>query len=346
MIRFSPTRNWFLSLLCLMLVSGATAVQAQMPAGPNRPAAVPEGYVITPMGYFHPSCVKQVAKDDVIRPEEMAIRHVDGSFDAMPSCAYPHFNSRGEVVPTELASKDSETGKGERVPLNPSADDEGVKPPFIGHSWIVDVDTVTSTSFGAITSEFKVPKAPPSHDGQTIYFFPGMQELPEVSQETIIQPVLGWGANSTYATTWTISSWNCCTKGTLYVSPLEVVHTGDTIYGEVVNQCSPGTLRCGKWTIYTADKTNGAWTKLKNESNFGQIFNWAFGAVLEVYNISRCSDYPVGGKEESYDVSLYNYKFQKVTPHWYTQLPAAGDTPQCGYGAYLDGGPSAMTLTY
>jgi hypothetical protein len=32
-----------------------TAAQAQAPAGPNRPAAVPLDYVITPFGYFHPS---------------------------------------------------------------------------------------------------------------------------------------------------------------------------------------------------------------------------------------------------------------------------------------------------
>ena len=27
-------------------------------------------------------------------------------------------------------------------------------------------------------------------------------------------------------------------------------------------------------------------------SSFGQTFNWAFGGVLEVYNVAQCSDYP------------------------------------------------------
>jgi hypothetical protein len=49
------------SIAITMLVAGLTAAQAQMPAGARRPAAVPTGYVITPFGYFHPSCVTHLA---------------------------------------------------------------------------------------------------------------------------------------------------------------------------------------------------------------------------------------------------------------------------------------------
>jgi len=289
------------------------------------------------MGYFHPSCVQQVAKDDILRPDELAIYHADGSSDPMPACAYPHYAVDGTLMSKELASVNSGSGK-------------SGEPPYIGHSWMVDVDVTTSSSFAAITSEFKVPKAPSSNDGQIIYLFNGFQELPEVKQETILQPVLGW--NTPYykkAKEWSITSWNCCTSGTLYVSPGEGVNTGDTIYGEVVNQCSAGTLECGKWTIYTEDKTNGAWTKLYNESNFGQIFNWAFASVLEVYYVSRCSDYPQGGGLESTDVSLYNDKFQKYSKvGWGLQLPdGSHPSPNCNYGAYLDNSSgSSLTITY
>jgi hypothetical protein len=346
MIRLSATHNLFLSLLCLTLVSAPIALHSQMPAGPNRPAAVPEGYLITPMGYFHPSCVKHVAKDDVLHPDEMAIQHGDGSFDAMPTCAYPHYTAKGEVVPLDPSDNAAATAKGEKVALGPSADAKTDDPPFIGHSWMEAIYAETSSSYGKITTEFKVPPGPASWDGQTIYFFPGMQDYKGV--KTIIQPVLGWGADSTYAHSWSISSWNCCTKGTVYVSPLEPTKSGDTIYGEVVNQCSAGTLECGQWTIYTTDKTTGAWTKLWNESNFGQTFNWGFGAVLEVYNITRCSDYPSGGKLESYDVDFYNDKFQKISsPTWYLWKLWPGLSPQCGYGGYLDtSSGSEMTLTY
>jgi len=332
----------FLTLSVLSLAVG----YAQVPGSSNRPAAVPAGYQATPMGYFHPSCVKEVAKGDVLHPDELAVYHPDGSSDAMPACAYPHYTAKGEQVPTELATTNPGTTKDRWLALNPSADAESGEPPYISHSWMVAVEAFTSSSYGKITTDFKVPKAPSSHDGQIIYLFPGMQDYPNT--KTIIQPVLGW--NTPYyskANEWSISSWNCCTKGTVYVSPSEGVNTGDTIYGQVYNQCSAGTLECGKWTIDTTDLKTGVFTKLYNESNFGQTFNWGFGSVLEVYDVKQCSDYPAGGSLESTNVSVYNDKFQKITPSWETWLPdGSNPSPNCHYGAYLDGGPSAMTITY
>jgi len=328
-----------------LFASGLIPVHAQVVASANRPAKVPEGYLVTPMGYFHPSCVKQVAKGDVLHPDEKAIYHADGSFDSMQTCAYPHFTAKGELVPMEPTSNDTGTAKRTLTPLNPSADSKNEKPPFIGHSWMVDVEAFSTSSYGEVTSEFKVPKAPTSHDGQTIYLFPGLQDFNSVPTETILQPVLGW--NAYYNNAWGIASWNCCVNNTLYVSTPEKAKTGDTIYGQVINQCKSGTLECTKWTVKTEDKTTGAYSDLFNESNFGQTFNWGFGSVLEVYDVKKCSDYPEGGSLESTAVTLYNDKFQKVSPTWYTSLPdGKSASPQCNYGAYLDGSTSKMTITY
>ena len=60
-------RSRLLILLVVMFACGIAA-RAQVLAGPNRPATVPEGYLVTPMGYFHPSCVKEVARGDILRP--------------------------------------------------------------------------------------------------------------------------------------------------------------------------------------------------------------------------------------------------------------------------------------
>ncbi len=335
-----------------LLLAGLATVYAQVPAGANRPAAVPEGYLITPMGYFHPSCVKQVAKGDVLHPEEMAIAHADGSFDSMTECAYPHFNARGEIVPRESTGKTASNAKAEVVPLSASTETKKPDdPPSIAHSWIVAIYTDTTSSYGEVTSEYKIPAAPTSHDGQTIYFFPGLQDLNSNKTETILQPVVGW--NAYYNNAWGIASWNCCVKNTVYVSTPEKAKTGDKIYGQVINQCKAGTLECGKWTVRTEDKTTGAYSDLFNESNFGQTFNWGFGSVLEVYNVAKCSDYPAGGKLESTSVTFYNDKFQKISsPSWYLlkawQLNSPPvKSPICNYGGYLDNSSgSSQTLTY
>src|ERR1035441_2122355 len=47
-------------------------------AGQNRPATVPEGYVITPFGYFHPSCVQSLAKGERLLADGR-VQHADGT---------------------------------------------------------------------------------------------------------------------------------------------------------------------------------------------------------------------------------------------------------------------------
>ncbi len=57
-------------LLSTMLVAGLTAAHALTPAGPKRPATVPEDFVVTPFGLFHPSCVRQLGQGDVLHEDE------------------------------------------------------------------------------------------------------------------------------------------------------------------------------------------------------------------------------------------------------------------------------------
>ena len=56
-----------LAVMSLWLVFlASTMAYAQVPAGRNRPAGVPDGYVITPFGYFHPSCVRRLAEGETL----------------------------------------------------------------------------------------------------------------------------------------------------------------------------------------------------------------------------------------------------------------------------------------
>ena len=65
-------------------------------AGPDRPADVPEGYVITPFGYFHPSCVMELAEGNTLL--DKTVRHADGTAEAAPVCNYAHYTASGAVV--------------------------------------------------------------------------------------------------------------------------------------------------------------------------------------------------------------------------------------------------------
>ena len=303
--------------LCLVFLASTTAY-AQAPAGPNRPAAVPAGYVITPFGYFHPSCVRQLASGETLLSGGHVIQHANGSVEDVPACAYPRYTTRGQVIPA------------------------GAKPgpASIGHAWIVDGDVITNTSYGNITATWTVPPAPTSYDRQTIYFFPGLEDIDNVV--SIIQPVLGWNAD--FAKAWGIASWNCCTSGTTWESTPVKVNVGDSILGVTASTCGAGTLSCPTWDITTTDQTTGGTTLLGNSPNEGQTFNWAFAGALEVYNVNQCSDYPPGGSL-TFDVALYDYNLVQVSnPAWSITNWAKGLTPQCNYGGQVS--PTRVTLTY
>jgi hypothetical protein len=311
----------------ITLVVDLAAAQAQTAAGPNRPATVPAGNVITPFGYFDPSCVVHLAQGDELRPDQGVIRHAEGTTVNMQQCAYPHYRADGAKV---------------------VGDERGVKDPNISHSWIVAESVTTSSSYGFLSAEWNVPPTPASKDGQILYYFPGLEDINDVV--TIVQPVLGWNAD--YANAWGIASWNCCYKGTTYEGPHQPASPGDTILGYMWDTCAAGTLSCSKWDIVTWDLQNGKYSELLNTSSQKQTFNWAFGGVLEVYNIKQCSDYPNnpngfnGGTHTiSFDaIGLYNDKLQHIAnPAWSLGNWAFGLTPQCSYGGSV---PSQVILDY
>ena len=296
--------------IATMLVVGLSAAQAQSTAGPNRPATVPAHYIITPFGYFHPNCVAHLAKGDELRPDEKVIRHATGTSDKMRVCAYPHYRANGKMV---------------------IGDEQGVKDPNI-NGWIEYASVTTTSSYGYLYAEWSVPPTPTSNDGQTLYFFPGLEDLNDVV--TIIQPVLGWNAD--YPSAWGIASWNCCQSGTVFEAAPEPVNSGDTILGYMF--CSARTTTsCTSWDIVTWDLQNGKFSQLINTSSFGQTFNWAFGGAVEVYNIKQCTDYPSGSHALSFhEIGLYDQNFVQIAnPNWTVTNLSSGLTPQCGYGGSL-----------
>jgi hypothetical protein len=163
-------------------------------------------------------------------------------------------------------------------------------PLTITHSWIESASTTTSTSYGKFGATWTVPLAPVANDGQTLYFFPGLEQ--NSADTTILRPVLGWNAD--FPGAWGIASWNCCPKGITTESTPLSVNSGDKIIGRIQETCSPGTLSCPTWNVTIADKTRNKRTTLPHTTSSGLTFNRAFAGALEVYNVVQCDDYPPG----------------------------------------------------
>jgi uncharacterized repeat protein (TIGR03803 family) len=303
-----------IAVLCLLPFLASTTARAQAPAGPNRPAGVPDGYVITPSGYFHPSCVRHLAEGEALLADGRILRHADGTTESVPACAYPHYTARGEIANGPLT---------------------------IGHSYIEYASVTTTTSYGELTATWTVPPAPTSNDGQTVYFFPGLEDINDVV--SILQPVLGWNAD--FAGAWGIASWNCCPNGITTESSPVSVGSGDEIKGTIRDACSAGTLSCPTWNVITEDVSTGGIATMSHTPSEGQTFNWAFAGALEVYNLKQCSDYPPNGALTFSDVALYDYNFDRISnPGWSITNDASGLTPQCGYSGQV--AATQATLDY
>jgi hypothetical protein len=200
------------SIAAAMLLAGLTAAQAQTPAGQKRPAAVLRDYIITPFGYFYPSCVAHLAKRGVVRQDEVGIRHANGTSDNIHVRAYPHYKGdRGEVTRDERA-------------VNQRTID----------GWVELASPTTDPSYGYLYAHSKVPSAPSTGDRRVVLLFPAMEDIND--PVTLIQPVLGW--NFDYASAWGVGSWSCCVSGTVFEAAPAPVTPGAGICCRINSGCA------------------------------------------------------------------------------------------------------------
>ena len=284
-----------------------------------RPQGVPTDYVVTPNGFFSPSCVQRV--------EESETLHADGSIEAANGlvrkpalCTQPHYRFDGSRV--------EPNGSFSMPPIQ-------ARQPTI-NGWVEDANYSSSVNIGKLVATWKVPSTPTNQSGQTDYFFPGLEQLPNV--QSILQPVLGYDAFS--GTAWTLSSWNCCVSGTTYYSGPINVSAGDTILG--TTQCQAANS-CSTWKITSKDVTENTSTTLTT-SPYGNL-RWVFGGVLEVYGVSSCNQLPASSSVMFSSIAVYNTAFSQISnPPWGSDYPVGSTSPQCSYN--VSHTSTSVTLKY
>jgi hypothetical protein len=326
-----------LGFLCLgSLAASGQETASRTPAhlhraGASRPSAVPASYVITPFGYFHPSCVLRIDAGETLL-EDGHIQHADGFVEQEAHlCQYPHFRHDGARVEA-----------GETAQAEEAASSGAAKTPPDVNGWLEAGDAFASSgnSYGKVVATWKVPPNPTSHDGQDVYYFPGLEDDNNVI--SILQPVLQWwDPGPDTGPKWAMSNWNCCVGGNAQESKVVWVNAGDTLVGTIANKCAKGTTVCKTWNITETDKTLGTSTTLTGTPSEGQSFNWAFSGVVEAYNIVQCGDYPPGGGVV-FNATLYDQNLKQVSNPW-TGWEING-SPFCGYAVTVKG--NNTTLSY
>ena len=173
-------------------------------------------------------------------------------------------------------------------------DSNSTHAPGTGNGWVEssswNIPLSSSDNIDYLGNTWKVPSYP-SMNGALIFLFNGIEPA---SEAWILQPVLQYGVSPAGGGNyWAIASWLVSANGNAYVSPLETVYPGDTIFGATgLNSVSGSTLY---WKTEAKDETTGAYSWLTAHVS-NQHWTLAFAGVLEAYNVSSCSQFPASGK--------------------------------------------------
>jgi hypothetical protein len=268
-------------------------------------------YVRTPHGYFHASCVQHIDQSEELQVDGR-IKRADGNIHAVGQCAYPRFLKNGTRI---------------------EATDKTIRQPQTYNGYLQLVSATLSSGTNELTAYMTVPSNPSSKSGQTLYFFPGLEDAQDVV--SILQPVLGWdgyGSNN-----WTIASWNCCKSGTTYVGNNVVVKSGDVIYGTMVNTGGQN------WTIAATDQTNTSLPSatLKTQG-YSQTFDWVFAGALETYGVSSCSQFPSKSPITFSKIKAYVGGQVVSNPGWNIQ-PGTNKETACTGAKIIDSGDVSIS---
>jgi len=283
--------------------------------GQNEP--VPDGYVITPAGYVHSSCIHLVPHGTKVRSDGTALKgdQVVAQLEPWP-CPYPRLQM-GKIQ---------------------HENNDGGEPPSSNHAFEATCqNTVASSPFTLVFASLTVPPLP-SNDGQVVYYWIGLQGG---ANSFLFQPVLQYGnergvlGGGNY---WCLQNVEVGPGGLIAFGdpPCQQVYPGDPIDMEIVLYGTSGTCsatgggsNCYQdWELYIADYKTGTYLLdvfelLPGQSEGNEPF-FAIPSALEFWNINQCSDVPSSVTLSNIELATgtYNPPTFGVTPF----------SPNCTYG--------------
>jgi len=242
-------------------------------------------WAYTPDGLVYKACVYHIPAGAIV--DHGVIIRRNGTRTAMscahPTLAYPATNSPRTVVPSRG--------------VTPAA----ANCPASNTNWWAESCAAAPTWLDYLWERFSVPSNPTT-SGALIFFYPSLQDT---AQDTILQPVLTWGANSItgvsnpniwYITNWYVWGNSYAITNNVHVAP------GDTIDGSIVaTSCNSGGFNC-TWTVESSVEGGSATTPLTVVS--GVSFTNVEGGVMEVPDATTCAQMPPNGHEAYRSLSV------------------------------------------
>jgi hypothetical protein len=171
-----------------------------------------------------------------------------------------------------------------------------------------------------------------------IYLFNGIEPA---GGNWILQPVLQYGVGAAGGGNyWAIASWLVGGNNYVFHSPLETVHSGNSIFGYTEMTGKSGNSKY--WKVQARDTTTGAYSSIAAHDS-GIRWTWAFAAVLEAYRVTSCSEFPSDGHVVfKNSVADHGYPARKAisSQAWFGAGFSYGG-PSCGFNVF-PGSESAL----
>jgi hypothetical protein len=250
-------------------------------------------WVYTPDGLAYKTCVHYVPNKSIIEKSDIILP--SGVRRQIKPCTHPTL-----AYPTVLPSRPAQT-VATSGPCEQGASD-----------WWADTCWESPNWLGYFNESYAVPTNP-AKDGALIFLFGGLQDS---TGDTILQPVLTWGANSKTGVTnpniWYITPWYVWPGG-YAVGPNIHVGAGDTINGSLDASSCNGDGEC-TWGITVLDVNNDA-----------SSITIVTGGAMEVQRSSGCVETPANGHAAFRNLIVEDGQGVLLTPSFGVAYP----DPQC-----------------
>ena len=235
---------------------------------PQGSTPMPENLVLTPGGYRDPALVHHVAADTTIDASAGRLRQLSSSGAVLVDHGPALVRAAGRPL--------------QPLNIHVPAPAEGVVPAF-GSGWITYASWTNSTGSPVtrFATDWRVPAAPATANGQTIFLFNGIQ-----NSTMIYQPVLQWGPSAAGGGAyWSIASWYADgqTGQSFYTTPVRV-NVGDLLTGVMTQTGTSGGLHSYSCEFVGIANTTLAITNV-------QELTWCI-QTLEAYGVTAATDYP------------------------------------------------------
>ncbi len=227
---------------------------------------MPANLVLTPGGFRHPSLVHRVAPGHALD---------------VAAAGRVRLMNLATKATTEVALPDLHPGD----------------VPGLGTGWIAYAfwKNTTGAPVSSFRTTWRVPPAPATDSGQTIFLFNGID--PTNPSDAILQPVLQWGKSAAGGgPSWSIASWYVQGNGQAFHTNLIPVNPGDNLIGVMKL-----TGRAAGMFSYTSE-FDGVANTLLPVQNVAELV-WC-NETLEAYGVQQCSDYPGGQRTDLRAIEL------------------------------------------